>query len=120
MPRYLVDAFFPLEIILKLFALGNFEYLPGQLNVYFSNSYIIIVWFLYFSCCIYLEYQKFICRDIIGFIMFNSNLFGVMSTVMSSQYYKQVCHLLVQTIELFQIFISEIYAFIYYQLDVLL
>lgn len=120
MPRYLADAFFPLELILKLFALGNFEYLPGQLNVYFNNSYIIIVWFLYFSLSIYLQYQKFICRDIIGFIMFNSKLFGVMSTVMSLQYYKQVCHLLVQTIELFQIFISEMYAFIYYQLDVLL
>lgn len=120
MARYLADAFFPLELILKLFALGNFEYLPGKLNVYFNNLYIIIVWFIYFSFAIYLEYQKFICRDIIGFMMFNSKLFAVMLMVMSFQYYKQVCYLLVQTIELFQIFISEMYAFIYYQLDVLL
>ncbi|XP_047359646.1 uncharacterized protein LOC124952968 [Vespa velutina] len=89
MSRNLANAFFPLELILKLFALGNFEHFPGQLSIYFTNLYTIIVWLIYFSFAIYLEYHKFICKDIVGFIMFNSKLFMTMTMVMSFQYYKQ-------------------------------
>lgn len=110
MSSNLANAFFPLELILKFFALGNFENLPGKLNAYFSNLYVIILWLIYFSISIYLQNHNFICQDIIGFIMFNTKLFTMMITVIGSQYYKQVCYLLFQTIELFQIFILEIHV----------
>ncbi|XP_043675962.1 uncharacterized protein LOC122632814 isoform X2 [Vespula pensylvanica] len=89
MSSNLANAFFPLELILKFFALGNFENLPGKLNTYFSNLYVIIIWLIYFSISIYLQNHNFICQDIIGFIMFNTKLFTMMITVIGSQYYKQ-------------------------------
>ncbi|KAL2733028.1 ObirGr22 [Vespula maculifrons] len=89
MSSNLANAFFPLELILKFFALGNFENFPGKLSAYFSNLYVIIIWLIYFSISIYLQNHNFICQDIIGFIMFNTKLFTMMITVIGSQYYKQ-------------------------------
>ncbi|KAL2724542.1 ObirGr21 [Vespula squamosa] len=87
--KNLADTLSSLELILKFFALGNFENLSGKLNLYFNNLYVIIVWLIYFSIAIYLQYHKYICQDIIGFIMFNSKLLSLLITVISLQYYKQ-------------------------------